>query len=66
VVWAEWPTVFLIYLAVLPLSKAEKDSDMRWKFTDDLGRKWNGLGAVEHAPDEADKFVVTLKLARAA
>jgi putative intracellular protease/amidase len=43
-----------------------KDSDMRWKFTDDQGRKWNGLGVVERAPDEADKFVVTLKLAHAA
>ncbi len=41
-----------------------KDSELRWKFTDDQGRKWNGLGTVEPAPDDKEKFIVTLKLAR--
>ena len=40
-----------------------KDSELRWKFTDDQGRKWNGLGTVESADDKT-KFVTTLKLAR--
>ena len=40
------------------------DSEMRWKFTDDRGSGWSGLGTVEPAPDDKGKFVVTLKLAR--
>ena len=38
--------------------------DIRWTFTDDQGRDWSGVGLVEPAPNEKDKFVVTLKLAR--
>jgi len=37
---------------------------IRWKFTDDQGRGWSGLGVIEPAPDEKGKFIVTLKLAR--
>ena len=40
------------------------DSEIRWKFTDDQGHDWSGLGLVEPAPDEKAKFIVTLKLAR--
>jgi putative intracellular protease/amidase len=39
-------------------------SEIRWKFTDDQGRGWSGLGVVEAAPDDKGKFAVTLKLAR--
>jgi len=39
-------------------------SEIRWKFTDDQGRAWSGVGVVEPAPDEKGKFVLTLKLAR--
>src|SRR5215813_4412035 len=41
-----------------------KDSELKWKFTDDQGRNWNGLGTVEPASDGKDKFIATLKLAR--
>jgi putative intracellular protease/amidase len=40
------------------------DSEVRWKFTDDLGRDWSGLGLIEPAPEEKGQFIVTLKLAR--
>jgi hypothetical protein len=40
------------------------DSEIRWKFTDDLGRRWSGLGLVESAPEDKNKFIVTLKIAR--
>jgi hypothetical protein len=40
------------------------DIEIRWKFTDDQGRGWSGLGVVEPAPDDKGKFIVTLKLAR--
>ena len=39
-----------------------KASQVRWKFTDDQGRNWNGLGTVEPAADDKEKFIVTLKL----
>ena len=39
-------------------------SEIRWKFTDDQGRGWSGLGVVEPAAEDKGKFVVTLKLAR--
>lgn len=39
-------------------------SEIRWKFTDDQGRGWSGLGVVEPAPDDKGEFVVTLKLCR--
>src|SRR4029077_13030936 len=41
-----------------------KDSTINWKFTDDQGHSWNGQGAVKPAPNDKDKFVVSLKLAR--
>jgi len=44
--------------------ESAKDSEIMWKFTDDQGRGWNGLGVVEPATDDRDKFVVTLKLTR--
>ena len=40
------------------------DSKIRWKFTDDQGRSWSGLGIVEPAPNDKGKFLVTLKLSR--
>jgi len=40
------------------------DSKIRWKFTDDQGRDWSGLGLVEPAPDDKSKFIATLKIAR--
>jgi len=41
-----------------------KDSTIKWKFTDDQGHSWNGQVAVKPAPNDKDKFVVSLKLAR--
>ena len=41
-----------------------RNSELRWKFTDDQGRNWNGFGTVAPAPDDKEKFIVTLKLAR--
>ena len=40
------------------------DSKIRWKFTDDEGRNWSGLCLVEPAPDDKNKFIATLKIAR--
>jgi putative intracellular protease/amidase/DNA-directed RNA polymerase subunit RPC12/RpoP len=37
--------------------------EIRWKVTDDQGRDWSGVGVVEPAPHEKDKFILTLKLA---
>lgn len=47
---------------VSPISAS--DSGIKWKFTDDHGRGWAGLGTVEPAPDDKGKFIVTLKIAR--
>jgi putative intracellular protease/amidase len=40
------------------------DSEIRWKFVDDQGRGWRGLGLVEPAPDDKRTFIVTLSIAR--
>jgi putative intracellular protease/amidase len=40
------------------------DSRIKWKFTDDLGRGWDGSGMVEPAPDDKGKFILTLSIAR--
>ena len=40
------------------------DSKIRWRFTDDQGRGWSGIGLVEPAPDDKSKFIATLKIAR--
>jgi len=40
------------------------DSRIKWTFTDDQGRGWTGLGAVEAAPDDKGKVIVTLRLVR--
>jgi putative intracellular protease/amidase len=40
------------------------DSRIKWKFTDDRGRGWDGLGMVEAAPDDKGKFILTLTIAR--
>jgi putative intracellular protease/amidase/DNA-directed RNA polymerase subunit RPC12/RpoP len=45
------------------LSPQTNDSQIRWKFTDEEGNGWSGLGLVEPAA-EKDKHVVTLKLTR--
>jgi putative intracellular protease/amidase len=47
---------------VSPMSAS--DSRIKWKFTDDQGRDWAGLGTVEASPDDKGKFIVTLRLAR--
>lgn len=39
-------------------------SEISWKFRDDEGRGWRGLGAVEPVTDEKGKFFVKLKLTR--
>jgi len=39
-------------------------SEMEWKFKDDEGRAWRGVGSVEPAPDDRAKFMLTLKLMR--
>jgi putative intracellular protease/amidase len=44
--------------------KRANESAVSWKFTDDQGRNWNGLGSIEPAPDDHGKFIVTLKLIR--
>ena len=40
------------------------DSRIKWTFTDDQGRGWDGFGLVEAAPDDKGKFIVTLRIAR--
>jgi putative intracellular protease/amidase len=42
----------------------KRDSELRWKFTDDQNHDWTGLSTVEPAPDDKEKFILTLKLAR--
>ena len=46
--------------------ETDKSSQIRWKFIDDQGQAWNGLGVIEPAPEGKDKFIVTLSLASAA
>ena len=41
------------------------DSELRWKFTDDQNNNWTGLATAEPAPDNKDKFNLTVELARA-
>jgi len=48
----------------MPSLSPGNGSEIRWKFTDDQGRGWSGVGVVEPAPDEKGKFVLTLKIAR--
>jgi putative intracellular protease/amidase len=38
--------------------------EIRWKFTDDEGRGWQGVGTAEPSTEDRDKFIVTLKLIR--
>lgn len=40
-------------------------SEIEWKFKDDEGRGWRGVGVVEPSPGRGRKFIITLKLARA-
>jgi putative intracellular protease/amidase len=47
-----------------PVVSAGNGPEIRWKFTDDQGRGWSGLGVVEPAPEGKGKFILTLKLAR--
>ena len=37
---------------------------LRWSFTDDEGREWNGTCAIRPSAEKNDGFVVTFKLAR--
>ena len=46
-----------------PRLSSGNGSEIRWRFTDDQGRDWRGVGVVEPAPDDKSKFVLTLKLA---
>jgi putative intracellular protease/amidase len=41
------------------------DSELRWTFTDDLGRTWNGTAAVGPDAEAQAGLVATLRLARA-
>ncbi len=40
------------------------DRQIKWKFNDDQGHAWTGVGIVEPSPDEKSKFILTLRLAR--
>jgi hypothetical protein len=54
--------------AVAVTTRASKSGDraeIEWKFRDDEGRGWRGVGVCEHSPEEERKFIVTLKLPRA-
>src|SRR5262249_42698588 len=42
----------------------KKNSELRWRFTDDQGRHWTGLAMVERAPNDNDKFILKVKTAR--
>ncbi|HKE56155.1 MAG TPA: DJ-1/PfpI family protein [Pyrinomonadaceae bacterium] len=44
---------------------SKSDSELRWKFTDDQNNNWKGSSTVEPVPDDKEKFILTLKLARA-
>jgi len=46
------------------LSPQTNDSQVKWKFIDEEGNGWSGLGLVEPSADEKEKLVVTLKLTR--
>jgi putative intracellular protease/amidase len=39
-------------------------SKIQWKFTDDQGHAWSGIGVVDPAPEDQNKFIATLKIAR--
>ena len=45
-------------------SKIANRSEIEWKFTDDLGRRWVGSGVAEASAQEQGKFDLTLRLAR--
>ena len=46
------------------LAAQAASSQLKWKFRDDEGRGWRGVALAEPSPDEKDKFVLTLRLAR--
>ena len=46
------------------LPRRASDNEVRWKFTDERGRGWSGVGVAEPSAEDKSKFVVTLKLAR--
>jgi putative intracellular protease/amidase len=50
--------------AVTLMPRGAGDSEVRWKFTDERGRGWSGVGVAEPSAEDKGKFVVTLKLAR--
>ena len=50
--------------AVTVRPRRASDNEVRWKFTDERGRNWNGVGVAEPSAEDKSKFVVTLKLAR--
>ena len=45
-------------------ASASSKQEVRWKFTDEQGRGWNGAVVAEPSPEEKGKFFVTLKLDR--
>ena len=51
-------------VTLLPRVASSSRPEVRWKFTDEQGRGWNGAVVAEPSPDEKGKFVVTLKLDR--
>ena len=50
-------------VVVEKMSGATADApELRWKFTDDEGRKWTGRAVVERSADQPQKFVLLLNL----
>ena len=46
------------------LSPQTNDSQVKWRFIDNEGNGWRGVGLVEPSVDQKEKLVVTLKLTR--
>lgn len=46
------------------LAARAASSQLKWKFTDDEGRGWRGVGVAEPSPGEKEKVILTLRLAR--
>jgi hypothetical protein len=50
---------------IIHSTKDSSRSEIEWKFKDNERRNWHGVALVEPTLDDKDKFVLTLKLARA-
>lgn len=47
-------------------NRSATSSEIKWKFTDDHGLRWQGVGIVEKSLGEKGTFILTLKLSRSA